>query len=55
MRGNRSRTRQYLSDEFGHDTFRFTVGVVVGGIDRVDAKVPCSFQDFERRFFIKDP
>lgn len=42
-------------DKFGHETFGFTVGVQVGGIDRVDAKVPCGFHDVEGRFFVEDP
>ena len=46
MHGNR-RARIYLLHEFGYDTFRFAVGIDVGGIDCVDAEVPCSFQDFK--------
>ena len=42
-------------DELGHDAFGFTVGVEVGGIDRVDAEIPCGFNDLEGRFFVEDP
>jgi hypothetical protein len=45
----------YLLDELGHEAFGFTVGVEVGGIDRVDAEVPCGFDDLEGRFFVEDP
>jgi hypothetical protein len=49
------RSGTHLLDELGHDAFRFTVGVKVGGIDRVDAEIPCGFDDLEGRFFVEDP
>ena len=49
------RSGTYLLDELGHDAFGFTVGVEVGGIDRVDPKIPCGFDDLEGRFFVEDP
>ena len=51
----RSRTDRYLPDELGDETFRFAVGVDVGGVDGVDAEVPRRFHDRERRFFVQDP
>jgi hypothetical protein len=38
-----------------HDAFGFTIGVEVGGIDRLDAEVPCGSDDLEGRFLAKDP
>ena len=45
----------YLFDELAQEAFRFTVGVEVGGIDRVDTEVPCRFDHLEGSFFVEDP
>ena len=41
------RAQIYLLHQFGDDALRCAVGVDVGGIDCVDAEVPCCFQDFK--------
>ena len=45
----------HLFDELGHDAFGFTVRIEVGGVDRVDAEVPCGFEHLEGSFFVEDP
>ena len=51
----RNKRTRYLSDELGDEALGFAVGVEVGGIDRVDAEVPCGFHEIKRWFFVKDP